>query len=143
MKQYLIAPSILSADFARLGEDTAKALAAGAVCGLRVNPEHSTQDTPIYDPCAPGSRLGVRRTDFDETALDEGDPFAPLLDALQRENVVVFDVESTGVDTAKDEIVQIAAIRLGRDGAPKERFMKFLRPERSVGSSEAVHGFSD
>ena len=30
MKQYLIAPSILSADFARLGEDTAKVLAAGA-----------------------------------------------------------------------------------------------------------------
>lgn len=30
MKQYLIAPSILSADFARLGEDTAKALTAGA-----------------------------------------------------------------------------------------------------------------
>ena len=29
MKQFLIAPSILSADFARLGEDTAKALAAG------------------------------------------------------------------------------------------------------------------
>lgn len=30
MKPFLIAPSILSADFARLGEDTAKALAAGA-----------------------------------------------------------------------------------------------------------------
>ncbi len=30
MKQYLIAPSILSADFARTGEDTAKAPAAGA-----------------------------------------------------------------------------------------------------------------
>nr|WP_323811319.1 ribulose-phosphate 3-epimerase [Zophobihabitans entericus] len=30
MKNYLIAPSILSADFARLGEDTAKVLAAGA-----------------------------------------------------------------------------------------------------------------
>lgn len=30
MKQYLIAPSILSADFARLGEDTAKVLVAGA-----------------------------------------------------------------------------------------------------------------
>lgn len=29
MKQYLIAPSILSADFARLGEDTTKSLAAG------------------------------------------------------------------------------------------------------------------
>jgi ribulose-phosphate 3-epimerase len=30
MKQFLIAPSILSADFARLGEDTAKVLQAGA-----------------------------------------------------------------------------------------------------------------
>lgn len=29
MKKFLLAPSILSADFARLGEDTAKALAAG------------------------------------------------------------------------------------------------------------------
>lgn len=28
-------------------------------CGLRVNPEHSTGQTPIYDPCVPGSRLGI------------------------------------------------------------------------------------
>ena len=27
--------------------------------GLRINPEHSTGSTPLYDPCAPGSRLGV------------------------------------------------------------------------------------
>ena len=48
----------------------AEALAAVAVCGLRVNPEQSTQDTPIYDPCAPGSRLGVRLADFEPEALD-------------------------------------------------------------------------
>jgi carboxynorspermidine decarboxylase len=28
-------------------------------CGLRVNPEHSEVHVPIYDPCAPGSRLGT------------------------------------------------------------------------------------
>ena len=28
-------------------------------CGLRVNPECSTQDHAIYDPCAPGSRMGT------------------------------------------------------------------------------------
>ena len=28
-------------------------------CGLRVNPECSTGQTPIYDPCIPGSRLGI------------------------------------------------------------------------------------
>lgn len=27
--------------------------------GLRINPEHSTGTTPLYDPCAPGSRLGI------------------------------------------------------------------------------------
>ncbi len=27
-------------------------------CGLRINPEHSTGQTPIYDPCVDGSRLG-------------------------------------------------------------------------------------
>ena len=35
--------------------------------GLRINPECSTQDPAhaIYDPCAPKSRLGIRRADFD------------------------------------------------------------------------------
>ncbi|MCP4446262.1 MAG: carboxynorspermidine decarboxylase [Myxococcales bacterium] len=30
-------------------------------CGLRINPEHSEVTTSIYDPCAPGSRLGITR----------------------------------------------------------------------------------
>ena len=32
--------------------------------GLRVNPQHSEGAVPIYDPCAPGSRLGIRREHF-------------------------------------------------------------------------------
>lgn len=32
--------------------------------GIRVNPEHSEGITPLYDPCSPGSRLGVRAEDF-------------------------------------------------------------------------------
>ena len=28
-------------------------------CGLRVNPRHSEVEVPLYDPCAPGSRLGI------------------------------------------------------------------------------------
>jgi carboxynorspermidine decarboxylase len=35
-----------------------------ASCGLRVNPECSTQEHPAYDPCAPGSRLGVTAAHF-------------------------------------------------------------------------------
>lgn len=38
--------------------------------GWRVNPEHSEGTTPIYDPCAPGSRLGITAADFDADRLD-------------------------------------------------------------------------
>lgn len=37
---------------------------------VRINPEHSEGTTPLYDPCSPGSRLGVRRADFDTDNLD-------------------------------------------------------------------------
>lgn len=46
------------------------ALARETHCGIRVNPEHSEVETPIYDPCAPNSRLGVRRADFEIDSLD-------------------------------------------------------------------------
>ena len=39
--------------------------------GLRINPECSTQtDHAIYDPCAPGSRMGIRLSDFDDELAD-------------------------------------------------------------------------
>ncbi|MCL2378350.1 MAG: carboxynorspermidine decarboxylase [Defluviitaleaceae bacterium] len=41
-----------------------KALSNGRKCGIRINPEHSTGSHPIYDPCAPGSRLGVTLENF-------------------------------------------------------------------------------
>jgi carboxynorspermidine decarboxylase len=37
---------------------------------VRINPEHSEGATPIYDPCSPGSRLGIRRAHFDADNLD-------------------------------------------------------------------------
>jgi carboxynorspermidine decarboxylase len=39
-------------------------------CGLRVNPECSTAPAALYDPCASGSRLGIRRADFEGQPLD-------------------------------------------------------------------------
>jgi carboxynorspermidine decarboxylase len=36
----------------------------GKTFGLRLNPEHSEVETPLYDPCAPGSRLGIRLKDL-------------------------------------------------------------------------------
>lgn len=33
-------------------------------CGLRLNPEHSEGAPAIYNPCAPGSRLGIRQREI-------------------------------------------------------------------------------
>ncbi len=38
--------------------------------GLRINPEHSEGTHAIYDPCAPGSRLGIRKKNFQENLLE-------------------------------------------------------------------------
>lgn len=49
---------------------------AGKSIGLRVNPECSTQEGhAIYDPCAPGSRLGTTLEAFEEELV-------PLLDGI-------------------------------------------------------------
>ena len=58
------------------------AKAAGKSIGLRINPECSTQEGhAIYDPCAPGSRLGTTRAQWD--AAVQADPALPaLLDGL-------------------------------------------------------------
>lgn len=48
----------------------ARALAAGKSCGIRINPECSTQEHAIYDPCAPCSRLGVTRVQFQPEWLE-------------------------------------------------------------------------
>jgi carboxynorspermidine decarboxylase len=42
---------------------------SGVSIGLRVNPEHSEGHTPIYDPCAPISRLGIPRGEFEGKSL--------------------------------------------------------------------------
>lgn len=42
--------------------------------GLRINPEYSTQqEHAIYDPCAPGSRLGVTAAVFEKYISDNSD----------------------------------------------------------------------
>jgi carboxynorspermidine decarboxylase len=40
-------------------------------CGLRINPEYSKVDTDLYNPCAPGSRMGIVADDLAK-GLPEG-----------------------------------------------------------------------
>ncbi len=74
----------------RRHRDTVAAAPRKIECALRVNPEHSETEYPLYDPCAPGSRLGVRRAQLEGADLSglSGLHFHTLCqkgaDALQR-----------------------------------------------------------
>ena len=82
------------AQLARFGP---AARAAGKSVGLRVNPERSTQEGhAIYDPCAPGSRLGTTRAQWD--AAVAADPALPeLLDGLHFHTLCEQDADALAV----------------------------------------------
>ena len=74
-----------------------RALAAHKECGLRINPEYSTQDHAIYDPCSPLSRLGARISEIQleelegltgfhfHTLCEQGaEPLAETLEAVEK-----------------------------------------------------------
>lgn len=89
-------------------------------------------------------QLGIRLSDFvDPITHATGDHYGLLLQEIEKGNVVVFDVESTGTDTTSDDIIQLAAIRLAPDGSTAEKFMKYVKASKSVGKSELVHHISD
>ena len=61
----------------------ARAKEAGLQVGLRINPQISTQpaEHAIYDPCAPGSRLGVTLDEFRD-GMGQNPTLLSLLDGL-------------------------------------------------------------
>ncbi len=50
--------------------ENARSQRPGLRFGLRINPEHSEASVPLYDPCAPGSRLGIPFSRLDAATLD-------------------------------------------------------------------------
>lgn len=68
-----------------------RAKQAGKSIGLRINPECSTQEGhAIYDPCAPGSRLGTTRAMWKQLMTEE---LVALLDGLHFHTLCEQDAE--------------------------------------------------
>ena len=91
-ENHVFAPAYKDADIKELGEicdhiifnsfaqlRRHKDAVSGKSLGLRINPECSTQgEHAIYDPCAPGSRLGVTKEVFDCEIAAEPELFEAL-----------------------------------------------------------------
>lgn len=95
-------------------------------------------DSNIY------KKIGISLSDFiDPIVREYGEKYALLINEFHKDNIIVFDVESTGVDVTEDEIIQIAAIKINKQGEIIDRFEKLLKNKKTVGNSYYVHGFSD
>ena len=87
---------------AQLAKFGPAAKAAGKSVGLRINPERSTQEGhAIYDPCAPGSRLGTTRAQWD-TALEKQPGLSSLLDGLHFHTLCEQDADALAVTLDAD-----------------------------------------
>lgn len=78
------------------------ARAAGKSVGLRINPECSTQEGhEIYDPCAPGSRLGTTRAQWDAHMTPS---LVELLDGLHFHTLC--EQDSDALETTLDAVAK-------------------------------------
>ena len=89
---------------AQLAKFGPAAKAAGKSVGLRINPECSTQDGhAIYDPCAPGSRLGTTRAQWN-AAVATNPALPNLLDGLHFHTLC--EQDSDALATTLDAVAQ-------------------------------------
>ena len=112
---------------------------AGKSVGLRINPECSTQEGhEIYDPCAPGSRMGTTRVQWDE-AIVKNPELMELLDGVHFHTLCEQDsddLETTLASVKKqfgDLIAKVKWINFGgghhitRPGYDIERLERCIR----------------
>lgn len=82
----------------------AKAREAGCSVGLRINPEKSTQEGhAIYDPCAPGSRMGVTAAEL-ETAMVSQPELLTIIDGLHFHTLC--EQDSDALEVTLDAVVE-------------------------------------
>lgn len=82
----------------------ARAKSAGCAVGLRINPEKSTQEGhAIYDPCAPGSRMGVTISEF-EKGLAVQPELLSLMDGLHFHTLC--EQNSDALEVTLDEVIR-------------------------------------
>ena len=116
-----------------------RAKQAGKSVGLRINPECSTQEGhEIYDPCAPGSRMGTTRAQW-EAAVKMHPDLTGLLDGIHFHTLCEQDSSDLETTLAAvkvkfgDLISQVKWLNLGgghhitRPGYDIERLIRLIK----------------
>lgn len=115
----------------------------GSMRRMLLRPSRGIGNATIQNVIESGQECGFNLTDMasSQTFVD-GDPFSNLITAYISGKIVVFDVETTGRSVGKDEVVEIAAVRLV-NGRLEAEFQAYITNTITVGDSEQIHGYSD
>ncbi|MEH1881224.1 UvrD-helicase domain-containing protein [Nostoc sp.] len=99
---------------------------AGSMRRMLLRPSRGIGDATITGVIEQGKECGFSLTDMASSrTFINGDPFSELLTTYSSSTVIVFDVETTGFSVSKDEVVEIAAIRLF-EGKPQAEFHAYI-----------------
>ena len=89
-----------------------------------------------------GQVFGLKLTDFASiNTLNTGETFKDLLTAYKDSKIIVFDTETTGLSAAKDEVIELGAVKLYR-GKQIAKFHCYLKNTVDIGDSELIHNIS-
>ena len=89
------------------------------------------------------NRVGASIVSYlDKQTYEHEDPYHVLIECFYQGEIVVYDTETTGLDLGKDEMVQLAAIRLNAQGQVTGTFEKMIIPTVPIGEgAQRTHGF--
>ena len=89
------------------------------------------------------NRIGASIVSFlEKQTYTHQDPYHVLVEAFQKGDIIVYDTETTGLDLGKDEMVQLAAIRIDNAGNVIQTFERMIVPTVKIGEGAyATHGF--
>jgi DNA helicase-2/ATP-dependent DNA helicase PcrA len=115
----------------------------GSILRMLLRPSRGIGNITINNIIKEGEVCGFKLTDMGATqTFVDGDPFRNLITAYDSGKIVVFDVETTGFLAGKNEVIEIAAIKL-INGEITSEFHHYIKNTLPVGDSQEIHGYSD